>query len=108
MTQNMFLELITTFPALEAAQDFARRIVGMRLAACVQIDGPIRSIYRWKDGVQEDQEFRVTIKSRSELMDELLEAVKLHHPYDVPQVWVRRAEHLSQDYADWIVESTGG
>jgi uncharacterized protein involved in tolerance to divalent cations len=57
--------VITTTDSSEAAEELGRGIVEGRLGACVQIVGPIRSIYRWEGGVQNDQEWQCWVKTGS-------------------------------------------
>ena len=67
--------------------DLARTaLVERRLAACVQIVGPIRSTYRWKEQIETTQEWQCVAKTRRELYERVEEAVKSLHPYEVPEI----------------------
>jgi periplasmic divalent cation tolerance protein len=61
--------VITTTDSAEAAEELGRGIVEARLGACVQIVGPIRSIYRWAGGIQNDQEWQCWVKTSADRLD---------------------------------------
>ena len=95
------VEIRTTFPHREAAASCATRIVGKRLAACVQIDGPIVSLYRWQGAVEQAEEFRCTFKTTRGRRDECVAAIVAGHEYDTPEVLVTTVA-ASNAYAAWV------
>jgi periplasmic divalent cation tolerance protein len=91
----------TTVSARSDADRLARALIGTRLAACVQIDGPITSIYHWQDKLETTGEFRLTIKfpaANAAALDTWLHA---NHPYDTPEWVVVRAEIVAEKYLSW-------
>ncbi len=98
--------VITTTDSAEAAGELARAVVGARLAACAQVGGPVRSVYRWDGEVRDDQEWQVWIKTAYDRVDELTEFVKANHPYDVPEVVALPVLGGNADYLAWITEET--
>ncbi|MDX1926052.1 MAG: divalent-cation tolerance protein CutA [Pirellulaceae bacterium] len=102
MTQ--IVEVTTTVESEQAATTLARQIVTARLAACVQIDGPLLSIYRWKDEVCEAQEWRCTIKTLASSAPQLVHFINEAHPYDVPEILVIEVHSSSAAYAQWLAE----
>ena len=58
--------LLSTFGDLATAETCARHLVEHSRAACVQIDGPVRSVYQWKGNIEADEEFRLLIKTSPE------------------------------------------
>lgn len=106
MPEPVFVELVTTVSDREAARTLAHLAIEKRLAGCVQIEGPIASLYRWEGVVQEENEFRVILKTPEGCLAGLLEQVRANHPYKEPQLWVRQAMQVSQGYGNWLIEST--
>jgi periplasmic divalent cation tolerance protein len=91
----------TTVATLEDASRLAREAVEARLAACVQVDGPVTSYYRWEGRIESAQEYRLTFKLLPEQADRLEIWIGAHHPYDTPEWIVARAEHVSGKYLSW-------
>ena len=87
------------------AKNIGRILVREKLAACINYF-PVKSIYRWKGGVEESGEIAIIAKTRAELVDRIIERVKQLHSYEVPCVvsWV--IEKGNPDFLEWIKEST--
>jgi len=95
----------TTFEDRKAAGDFARKLMESRMAACVQVDPPIESVYSWKGEVCVDKEIRMWIKTTAEKARALSRFLEREHPYETPQwVWTR-ADGVCPAYGDWVRES---
>lgn len=90
----------------EQAASIARALVGDRLAACVNIIGPVRSIYRWRDAVEDDREFLLVIKTRAALYLKVERRVRQMHTYEVPEVISLPLDRGSPPYLKWILDST--
>ncbi len=99
--------VLSTFSDLPAAETCAGYLVEHSIAACVQIDGPIRSVYQWKGSIENDQEFRLLIKTSQESLDGCVAALKKQHPYELPEIVVLNAQ-ASAAYAFWVTEQTSG
>lgn len=91
----------TTTETLEQAKTLARKTVEARLAACAQISGPITSIYRWKDRLEESTEYRITFKCLEAQLNTLRSLVLEEHPYDTPQWVAADLTDVSDDYREW-------
>ncbi len=100
METSFILVLITT-PSSEVGAQIAEALVGQKLAACVNVLPGIRSIYAWKGAVQADEESLLIVKSRLELFDALQSAVRLLHPYEVPEIIALPVIAGAQSYLDW-------
>ncbi len=101
------LVVMITAPSKEVAAGIARRLLEKKLAACVNILPPIRSLYTWEGKVHDDEETLMLAKTRMELFEsELVPAVKEMHPYDVPEIIALPIQMGSKDYLDWIDEVT--
>jgi periplasmic divalent cation tolerance protein len=90
----------------EQAGLIAHALVGERLAACVNIVSPIRSIYRWNDEVQTDTEHLMIIKTRAKLVAKVEARVKELHSYEVPEVIALPIVAGARSYIDWVLAST--
>ena len=99
--------VLSTFSDLATAETCARFLVEARTAACVQIDGPIRSIYQWKGDIAADEEFRLVIKTSPRSLEGCVASLKENHPYELPEIVVLHA-HASAAYASWVTEQTSG
>jgi periplasmic divalent cation tolerance protein len=91
----------TTVATLEDASRIARGAVEARLAACVQVDGPIRSFYHWEAKLESAREYRLTFKFLREQAGPLESWIHTHHPYQNPEWIVIRAEQVSEKYLSW-------
>ena len=100
-----YIQIYTTLPDQESAQTMARLVVEKKLGACAQIEGPIQSVYRWEEKIESSQEFKLTIKSKSSLYDDLEREIKSNHPYDVPEIIITQIPTGSADYLKWIDEA---
>lgn len=99
-----YLQVLTTVDSGEAAERLATGIVEARLAACVQVVGPIRSVYRWQDAVQSEQEWQCLAKTTAQRLDALIEYVQSHHSYDVPEIIATPVVGGSAEYLSWVGE----
>jgi periplasmic divalent cation tolerance protein len=96
----MFVAWTTVATSADASR-LARGAVEARLAACVQVDGPVTSLYLWEGRIESAQEYRLTFKFLPEQAAALEAWIGTHHPYDIPEWIVARAEHVSGKYLSW-------
>ena len=94
--------VLSTIDDPERAAAIARVLVERRLVACVNIVGPIRSIYRWQGAVEEESEHLLIAKTRRERMKALREAIVELHPYDVPEVLELPVDGGHPAYLAWV------
>ena len=95
------VQLLTTLDSRERALELAHTAVDERAAACVQILGPITSVYRWHGEVEEAQEFLCLMKVPREGLDRLVELVRARHPYDTPEITVVESPFTDERYLAW-------
>lgn len=95
------LSVTTTVGSLQEAGTLARLILDRRLAACVQLDTAVTSLYRWQGQLHEDPEVRLVIKTVSACEQALRALFASHHPYEVPQ-FLATAMRASPAYAQWV------
>jgi periplasmic divalent cation tolerance protein len=91
----------TTTASVAEAETLANGAVENGLAACAQIDGPMRSVYRWEGKLESSQEFRVTFKLLASQQAGLERWIDANHPYDTPQWIVVEAKRVSEKYLNW-------
>jgi periplasmic divalent cation tolerance protein len=99
------LTVTTTVGSVAEAQRLAQDLVARRLAACVQVEAGLHSVYRWDERVQQEPEVRLAIKTVPALEDALLAFFAEHHPYEVPQ-FLAHTERGSEAYARWVRAET--
>lgn len=92
---------VTTSNAREA-KAIARRLIGSKLAACVNVTQPNRSIYRWKGKIEEARETLLIIKTRRDLFEEIKAAILGVHTYEVPEIICLPIVDGSTEYLSWI------
>ena len=97
------LIMTTTESSKKNAIRLARLLIEKKLAACASIK-QIFSIYRWDDDIEETKEFEITIKSKPELQDDLIEFLQNNSTYNVPQI-IYKMYHSEMKYYDWLDKS---
>jgi periplasmic divalent cation tolerance protein len=101
------LLVLTTLPGSDRAEQFAKTLVGEKLAACANILPALRSIYRWQGKVQDENEVLVLLKTHKANFARLKARILELHPYEVPEVLAIPVEQGHQAYLDWIARETG-
>lgn len=107
--EHRILVVTTTVGCGATATALARTMVEQRLAACVQIDREVTSLYHWKGDLCEDREARLVIKTMPAREAALRAFLAEHHPYELPQ-FVAMTVAASAEYAQWVrgeVSATG-
>jgi periplasmic divalent cation tolerance protein len=99
--------IFSTASSEEQAASIARTLVDERLAACVNIVGPIRSIYRWREAIEDEREFLLLIKSRATLYIKVEKRIRELHSYEVAEVISTTIDRGSPPYVKWMLETTG-
>ena len=95
-----------TAPSEDDAAVIARALVEQKLAACVNIVRNIRSIYSWKGKIEDESEVLMIAKTQKKHFDALSKKVKELHGYDVPEIIALPILKGSNDYLEWIKDST--
>jgi periplasmic divalent cation tolerance protein len=100
------LLVLTNLPDRATAEKLADTLIQKRVAACVNILAPCRSVYRWKGAVQHDEEHPVLIKTTRESYAALEAAIREAHPYELPEIVAVPIERGLPAYLDWVVAET--
>ena len=101
-TNSSLLVVITSLPSLEQAQTIARQLVENRLAACVQIQQGVNSIYRWDGKICEESEVLLSAKTSRVLWEEIRVFIQNNHPYDLPEIMAFTPADYEQQYGQWV------
>jgi periplasmic divalent cation tolerance protein len=102
------IQVMTTVSSREDAQRIADALVDRRLAACVQVIGPIASTYRWEGKVTTDEEWLCLAKSREDLYPTLEQAIVELHPYELPEILAVPVLAGAAGYLAWLDHEVGG
>ncbi|MGC9398816.1 MAG: divalent-cation tolerance protein CutA [Anaerolineae bacterium] len=97
-----YVQVITTTASEEEARRMARALVERALAACVQVIGPISSVYRWQGAVEEDEEWLCLIKSTRARYERIEAAILALHSYETPEILAVPVVEGCADYLRWL------
>lgn len=97
--------VLTSFGSREKALEVAHVLVDEQLAACVNVLGEARSIYRWKGNIEEENEVLCLIKTTEAGLEALRERLVSLHPYEVPEVIALPVTSAHQPYLDWLISA---
>jgi periplasmic divalent cation tolerance protein len=100
------LLVMTTLPERSAAEALARELLAARLAACIHIGAPVRSLYHWRDQIETADETPLAIKTRADLFPKLKAAILARHPYELPEIVAVPIADGLPAYLDWIAAET--
>jgi periplasmic divalent cation tolerance protein len=94
--------VLSTCGSSDEAQRLARALVEKRLAACVNIIPGVRSVYHWKDAIEEEEEVLLVIKTSRLLLEDLRSEIERLHSYEVPEVIAMQVVDGSERYMAWL------
>ncbi len=102
------LVVLTTVPDAATAERLAARLVADRLAACVNVLAPVRSVYRWKGTVETAAEVPLLVKTTRERYAALEDALRALHPYELPEIVALPVAAGLEAYLAWVAEEIRG
>ncbi len=100
------LLIFTNLPDRESAESLAAHLVEQRLAACVNILAPCRSVYRWADAVETASEVPLLIKATAATYAALEAEIRAQHPYELPEIIAVPVARGLPAYLDWVATET--
>lgn len=96
------LIVLTSFASLEDAKKMAHQLIEGRLAACVQIQDGVHSIYRWEGKICEANEVLLSAKTVADKWVDISNFITSHHPYDLPEVIAYASTKYEAQYGKWV------
>lgn len=100
------LLVLTNLPDAASARALAGVLVEARLAACVNILAPCRSVYRWQGQVEDAEEVPLLIKTTADRYTALEAAIRAQHPYELPEIVAVPIQRGLPDYLAWVEQET--
>ncbi len=97
--------ITTTLPTIEEARSLSTVLLRDRLAACVNIIGPILSFYEWEGKLEENQEYKLFIKTQKKYWEKVKNFITKNHSYSVPEISLLLVEVTSTAYQKWLEEA---
>ena len=103
---SQFIVVLVTCGSEEEALKIAHSLVEERIAGCVNLVSPVRSIYRWEGKIWDEKEWILIIKTQRERFEELEKKVKSIHSYSVPEIVGLPIVEGASPYLKWLEEMT--
>lgn len=101
------ITITTTADSREVLEKMGRHLLTERLIACVQVVGPIKSLYWWRGSIEEAGEWLAIMKSRKSLYAQVETAIRSLHPYEVPEIVAVELTGVLPAYETWVLKETG-
>lgn len=106
VSEQHALQVFCTVDSELRARDLATALVSGAFAACVQVVGPIHSVYRWRGAVETATEWLLLMKTTEARFPELRDAIVERHPYEVPEIVAVLITTGLPAYLAWVADST--
>jgi len=97
----MVIAVLVTIPEKDA-EHLAKMLLTERVCACVNIVNGVKSLFWWKDKLDEAQESLLIIKTKETLFGKLKTLIKNNHPYEVPEIISFKIDSINQEYLNWL------
>ncbi|RJF90731.1 divalent-cation tolerance protein CutA [Sphingomonas cavernae] len=104
---SAIVTVYAVFGSQEEAERIGATVIGERLAACVNILAPCRSIYRWQGAIESAEEIPALFKTSAAGAEALVARIADLHSYDTPAITVWPIAHALDSYSDWVEAATG-
>lgn len=98
--------VLSTTPDKASAEKIANVLLEKRLCACVNSIPGVRSLFRWEGKMESQEECLLLIKTRKELFKEIAQAIKVYHPYTVPEIVSLDVQEAQSDFLAWLIKET--
>ena len=99
-----YIQAFTTVDEKENAERIANTLLDRRLAACVQVLGPLQSVYRWKGKIENKKEWLLVVKTEDRFYARIEKTIKSLHSYQVPEIIALPIEKGNAEYLEWLNE----
>jgi periplasmic divalent cation tolerance protein len=98
------IQVVTTTAEKESADKIGMKLLERRLAACVQISGPVESSYWWNGRIETAREYMCTIKTLRDRFAAVEKTILELHPYDQPEILATAVVEVTAEYRAWLLE----
>ena len=105
---SKFISIYTTWPDEKSAKFAAEQFVQKKIVACANVFPKVTSIYNWNDGLQEDSEVVMILKTQKTLFTKTEETIQALHPYEVPCIFALPGEEVHEPYGKWLEDQILG
>jgi len=100
------ITIVTTTDSRESLEKMGRHLLADRLIACIQVVGPIKSLYWWKGSIEEADEWLGIMKSRKSAYTRVEAEIRALHPYEVPEIGAVELTGVLPAYGNWVLNET--
>lgn len=100
--ESKLLVVVSSFPSREDALTMARQLIEQNLAACVQIQDGIYSLYRWEGKICEESEVMLSAKTDLSRWNDIRAFIKARHPFKLPEIIAFKPEEYEMQYGNWV------
>jgi periplasmic divalent cation tolerance protein len=106
MSNGDFVQIMTAVPSPDVGHAIADALVESRLAACVQMTGPVESTYRWHGAIERAEEWLCLIKTTRHRYSQVAARIRELHPYETPEIIATPIVDGDEGYLTWIGDAT--
>ena len=106
MSEHHLIIVLCTCGSEKNARQIADKLVSHQLAACVNMQPGIESVYQWQEQIQRDKEVLLIIKTQQDRYSELEQVILELHDYELPEIITVPIEAGYQAYLKWITSAT--
>ena len=107
MAESVYMQVMCTTDQEHEARTLSTMLLEQRLAACVQVVGPITSRYWWRGELEQASEWLLIVKTRGELLERLVEQLREAHSYETPEITATPIVGGNPAYLEWVGNETG-
>jgi len=100
------IEITTTVPSAQVGESLASGIIEGRMGACVQISGPVTSVYRWQGNIETSQEWRFVVKTIESRRDQVVDYLRRNHPYELPEIVEHSVAWVEPRFLAWVTQES--
>ncbi|MCK4943912.1 MAG: divalent-cation tolerance protein CutA [Candidatus Aminicenantes bacterium] len=103
---NEFILVITTTNSLKEAKKIAKLLVKRNCAACVSISSPVLSVYKWRDKIENEDEFMLIIKTIGSSYSTVESLIRDQHSYELPEIIAVPLSEIEDSYSRWVLQNS--
>ncbi|WP_299737851.1 divalent-cation tolerance protein CutA [uncultured Roseobacter sp.] len=100
------IDILVNCPDIATADTISAALIEQRLVACSNRYAPVQSSYTWQGKLEHEEEHPLLLKTRAALAQQVEDAIRALHPYDVPPILRVNIDGANADYIAWVYEVT--